>query len=76
EAASTAGGAIFASIVVEREKAREMHEAGERSMNIALQRGKIPDQVAEAKSIVLDLIAQDETPDVVTLREAMLPVFD
>ncbi|HEJ4837967.1 TPA: AAA family ATPase [Pseudomonas aeruginosa] len=76
EVASTASAENFARIVVERAKARELYEAGERIMNIALQRGKIPDQVAEAQSIVLDLNAQDETPDVVTLREAMLPVFD
>ncbi|MDF5919708.1 hypothetical protein P4133_09405 [Pseudomonas aeruginosa] len=40
EVASTASAENFARIVVERAKARELYEAGERIMNIALQRGK------------------------------------
>lgn len=74
--ASAANAETYGRIVVERSRARSLYAAGERLMELAQQRGKIPEQIAEAQSIVLDLNAQDETPDVVTLREAMLPVFD
>ncbi|MDU4249041.1 DnaB-like helicase C-terminal domain-containing protein [Pseudomonas sp.] len=74
--ASSANAETYGRIVVERSKARSLYAAGERLMELAQQRGKIPEQIAEAQGIVLDLNAQDERPDVVTLREAMIPVFD
>jgi len=45
-------------------------------MEIAQQRGRIPEQIAQAQGLVFDLASQEERPDVVTLREAMQPVFD
>lgn len=73
---SAANGVHYAKIVVERARARALYTAGERLMELAQQRGRIPEQIAQAQGIVFDLSAQDESPDVVTLREAMVPVFD
>ncbi|MDT4811345.1 Replicative DNA helicase [compost metagenome] len=73
---SAANGKHYAKIVVERARARSLYAAGERLMELAQQRGSIPEQIAQAQSLVFDLSAQDESPDVVTLREAMIPVFD
>lgn len=73
---SSANAEVYARIVVERSRARSLYAAGERLMEIARQRGRIPDQIAEAQEIVLSLNAQDEVPDVVNLRESMIPVFD
>jgi replicative DNA helicase len=73
---STANAKRYAQIVSERARARDLYAAGKRLMEIAQTRGRIPEQVAEAQGIVMELSSADETPDVVTLREAMLPVFD
>ncbi|MFV3387856.1 DnaB-like helicase C-terminal domain-containing protein [Pseudomonas sp. NY15364] len=73
---SAANGVHYARIVVERSKARALYETGQRLMEIAQERGRIPEQIAQAQSLVFDLVAQEERPDVVTLREAMQPVFD
>lgn len=73
---SAANGANYARIVVERSKARDLYKAGQRLMELAQQRGRIHEQIAEAQAVVMELNAADESPDVVTLRQAMLPVFD
>lgn len=73
---SAANGVSYARIVVERARARKLHEVGARLMAMASERGKIPDQVAAAQSLVFELSAKSERPDVVSLREAMSPVFD
>lgn len=74
--ASAANAESYARIVVERSRARALYEAGQRLMEIAQQRGRIPEQIAQAQGLVFDLASQEERPDVVTLREAMQPVFD
>ncbi|WP_236032397.1 DnaB-like helicase C-terminal domain-containing protein [Pseudomonas schmalbachii] len=73
---SAANGKHYAQIVVERARARSLYAAGECLMELAQERGHISEQIAQAQRIAFDLSAQDESPDVVTLREAMLPVFD
>lgn len=73
---SAANGVHYGRIVLERSRARALYEAGEQLMLLAQQKGKIPEQIAQAQNIVFGLTAQDESPDVVTLRDAMIPVFD
>lgn len=73
---SAANAVHYARIVQERAKARALYETGQRLMEIAQERGKISQQVAQAQALVFELTAQEETPDVVTLAEAMTPVFD
>lgn len=73
---SAANGKHYAKIVVERAKARRLYEAGQRIMDIAMSVGTIPQQVSEAQSLILELNAQDETPDVVSMKHALGSVFD
>ena len=73
---SAANGQHYARIVVERARARRLHEVGERLMEIAQQRGSIAEQIAQAQQLTMDLVAHQERKDVVSLREAMIPVFD
>ena len=73
---SAANGVGYAQIVTERARARLLHQAGQRLMEIAESAGSIPEQVSEAQRIVLELNAQDETPDVITHRQALGEVFD
>ena len=73
--ASAANGAHYARIVVERAKARTLYEAGLRLMELAQQQGSVTSQIAEAQSVVMGLAAQDDKPDVVTMREALGEVF-
>jgi replicative DNA helicase len=73
---SAANGKHYAKIVVERAKARRLYEAGQRIMDIAMSIGTIPQQVSEAQSLILELNAQDETPDVVSMKHALGSVFD
>lgn len=73
---SAANGLHYARIVLERARARSLYEAGQRLMELAQQRGNIAEQIAKAQQLTMDLATHDETPDVVTLREALVPVFD
>ncbi|MNO23693.1 Replicative DNA helicase [compost metagenome] len=73
---SAANGVQYAKIVRERANARRMHEIGQRIMDLAMQRGRIQDQYAEAQQLVMELSAVDESPDVVTLAQALGPVVD
>lgn len=72
---SAANGERYAQIVTERARARALHQAGQRLMLIAESAGSIPEQVSEAQRIVLELNAQDETPDVVTHTQGLGEVF-
>jgi replicative DNA helicase len=73
---SAANAESYAVIVMERARARQLYQAGRRMMAIAESAGSIPEQVAEAQRIVLDLNAEDETPDVVTHTEGLGEVFN
>lgn len=73
---SAANGRHYAKIVVERAKARRLYEAGQRIMELAMATGSIPEQISLAQSMVLELNAQEETPDVVTMKQALGPVFE
>lgn len=73
---SAANGKHYAKIVTERAKARSLYLAGERLMELAMSAGDIPGQISEAQALVMELNAQDETPDVVTMRDGLSSVFD
>lgn len=72
---STANAKRYAEIVTERARARQLYDAGRALMALAETSGRITEQVAEAQRIVLDLNAEDETPDVVTHTEGLGEVF-
>lgn len=72
---SAANGKHYAKILVERAKARRLYAVGERLMGLAGTVGRIPEQIAEAQALVMELNAQDESPDVVTISEALGEVF-
>jgi replicative DNA helicase len=74
--ASVANAEHYARIVVERAQARRLHQAGQALMDLSMERGSISEQIAQAQQIALALSAQDDRPDVVTLGDAMLPLFD
>lgn len=73
---SAANGVRYAEIVTERARARRLHAAGRALIMLAESAGSIPEQVAEAQRIVLELSAEGETPDVVTHTEGLGEVFD
>lgn len=73
---STANGTHYARIVLERARARRLHAVGEQLMELAQQRGSIAEQIAKAQQLTMDLAAHDERPDVVTIGQALGPVFD
>lgn len=72
---SAANGQHYARIVLERSRARKLHEVGRQLMELAQQRGSISAQVAQAQQLAMDLAAHEETPDVVTIRDALGEVF-
>lgn len=72
---SASNGKHYAKILVERAKARRLYAVGERLMELAGSVGSLPAQISEAQSLVMDLDAQDESPDVVTISEALGEVF-
>lgn len=73
---SAANGKHYARIVLERSRARKLYAVGEQLMEMAQQRGNVAEQIAQAQALTMGLVSHDERPDVVTLREAMVPVFD
>lgn len=73
---SASNGERYAAIVTERARARKLYEAGQAMMELAQSAGSLPEQVAEAQRIALDLNAEDETPDVVTHTEGLGQVFE
>lgn len=73
---SAANGSNYARIVVERSRARKLYAVGLQMMEIAQQRGRIPEQVAKAQSLVFDLATQDESPDVVDYCDALDAYFE
>ena len=73
---SASNGVHYAKVVLERSRARAMYQVGQAIMEMAQQRGKITDQIAQAQQMTMALTAHDERPDTIQLWEAMIPVFD
>ena len=73
---SAANGQAYAGILVERAKARRLYAVGQQIMDIAMSAGSIPEQVSRAQALAMELDAREETPDVVTINDALGPVFD
>jgi len=73
---SSANGEVYARIVVERYKARQLRDVAQQIHELANSRGKIRDQIAQAQSLVMDLMSADDAPEVISMREALRPVFD
>lgn len=73
---SAANGKHYAKIVMERAKARKIHELGVRLIEMAATNGSVAAQVAQAQQMAMDLVSHEERPDVVYLSQAMLEVVD
>lgn len=73
---SAANGKHYAKIVLERSKARKLHELGMKLMEMAATHGSISEQIAQAQQFSMDLVSHDERPDVIYLSQAMLEVVD
>lgn len=66
----------YANIIIERHKARQMRDAAQRIAELACSRGKVSDQLAQAQAAIMELMSGDDSPDVVSMRQALVPVFD
>jgi replicative DNA helicase len=73
---SAANGKHYAKIVIERANARKLYEVGQQLMELAMSAGVVSEQVSRAQALVMELNAQDESPDVVTMKHALGYVFD
>lgn len=73
---SASSGKHYAKIVAERAKARQLCAAGQALINLSMSAGILSEQVAEAQSLVMNLNAHEDTPDVVTMKAALGPVFE
>lgn len=73
---SAANGSHYARIVLERSRARKLHDVGQRLMELATERGNVSEQIAQAQQLTMDLAAHEETPDVVMIRDALGEVFN
>ena len=73
---SAANGKHYAKILVERAKARQLYEIGQRLIDLSMSAGALPDQISQAQAMVMDLNAEDEQPDVITMKQALGPVFE
>lgn len=72
---SASNGSHYARIVLERSRARKLHDVGKRLMQLATERGSVSEQIAQAQQLAMDLAAHEETPDVVAIRDALGEVF-
>ncbi|MDH0749502.1 AAA family ATPase [Pseudomonas sp. GD03842] len=72
----TSNAKHFAKIIRERSKARQMYQVANDIMNMAMSAGSVPQQLSAAQAMIMDLSAEEETPDVVTMKQALGPVFD
>lgn len=72
---SAASGRHYAKIVTERAKARQLYAAGQALIDLSMSVGNLPDQISQAQALVMELNAHADSPDVVTMREALGPVF-
>lgn len=75
-ATSAANCEVYARIVIERHKARQLQAVAGQIHELANSRGKIRGQIAAAQALVMDLMCADDTADVISLREALHPVVD
>lgn len=66
----------YAKIIRERSKARQMYQIANDIMSMAMSVGTISEQLSAAQAMMMDLSAEEETPDVVTMKQALGPVFD
>lgn len=73
---SAANGKHYAKIVLERSKARKLHDLGLQLIEMASTHGNVSDQIASAQQMAMDLISHEERPDVVFMSQAMLEVVD
>jgi replicative DNA helicase len=73
---SSANVEVYARIIMERYKARKMVEVAAQIHELANSRGRIADQIAKAQALVMDLMSADESPDVITMQKALIPVFE
>lgn len=73
---STANAERYAEIIIERSRARQLYKTGQALIAIAESAGRIPEQIADAQRMVLELSAEDETPDVVTHTDGLGEVFN
>ena len=73
---SAANAITYAKVVVERSHARKLHSAAVEIQELALSKGDISDQIAQARRLLMDLTVDSEEPDVVSYKEALLPVLD
>ena len=49
---------------------------GQRLIDLSMSAGALPDQISQAQAMVMDLNAEDEQPDVITMKQALGPVFE
>ena len=73
---SAANAEVYARIIIERHKARQLQDVAGKIHELANARGKIRDQIAAAQALVMDLMSADDTADVISLKDALKPVFD
>ncbi len=73
---SAANAIEYARIVRERHQARALYEIGQKVSEIALSYGRLPDQIAAARQLLMDCNYEDDEPDVVTYREGLAQVLD
>lgn len=73
---SAANALTYARIVVERHQARQLHAIGEQVSELACTGGKVADQIATARQMLMDLAFEDEEPDVCTYADALGDVLD
>lgn len=71
----SSNGKHYARIVLERSRARKLYDVGRQLMDLAQQRGNVSSQIAQAQQLAMDLAAQEESPDVVTINDALGEVF-
>lgn len=73
---SAANGKHYAKIVLERSKARKLHELGLHLIEMASTSGSVSEQISQAQQMAMDLVSHEERPDVVFMSEAMLEVVN
>jgi len=73
---SAANVEVYARIIMERCKARQLVDIAAQIHELANSRGRITDQIARAQALVMDLMSADESPDVISMKQALIPVFE
>jgi replicative DNA helicase len=73
---SAANGVHYARIVAERSGARRLFSIAQNIMNLAQSQGSLSSQIAQAQQSLFEMNIQEDTPDVVTYREALGHVIE